>query len=187
MIHKPWNEPASSDDESTLWKHLEADRAQNIEREALRYCPEFPFKPSVPQTWGKKVSFYKDYSLVRLASDAGSEDALPPIKSMVFMHRVIFALWMEFGRTFEQLNRIAPICLTKENVMDYVLLRFRIELPVIFGGSEGVGMSGGGLSEIVTALQDLPFGKNENNPRITRDNEKIDLKTAGLQDQFEGQ
>lgn len=132
MTTEPWSEPGLTGGKSLKpWKLAQEKQADDIERQALRFCPEFPFKPAASETFIKELSCYPDYQLVRLGPSVG--DPSQPRKEVYGLYAPgDFHPIDGFGYAFEKVNKIAPLIETSETIFEYVLTRLRFELPQIF-------------------------------------------------------
>jgi hypothetical protein len=70
-------------------------------RDVLRYLPEIPFKPTLSETFQKKLGFYEDYCLVRLAPTSGDETSAPVPEVYGLYAPGDLRPLDEFGRTIE--------------------------------------------------------------------------------------
>jgi hypothetical protein len=165
MNAKPWKESRSlinfgiSD-----WEPTGEPESREIISEAKRHCPEFPFDPSPETTWIKRLSFYKDYRLVCLRSTS-SENWLGS-EVYGFYAPGDFRPVDGSGSTVEELNKVAPLILNSETILDYVLLRLRFELR---GALDDANKKTQFLPEIVTGLEDLSRGKEKFEERELND------------------
>ncbi|GIV60056.1 MAG: hypothetical protein KatS3mg043_1145 [Rhodothermaceae bacterium] len=141
----PWTDPRSPDvDELFPWVRSGEAEAEVIGWEARRYCPELPFRPVPGETWTKEVAFYEDYRLVRLAPAGGDREVYG------FYAPGDFRPLDGSGRAIERLNRLGPLNLTFRTVLDYTLLRVRLELPHHLGA--GVAWRRAGVVDDLAAL-----------------------------------
>lgn len=137
-----------------IWQPLSESNANDVVREAKRYCPEFPFEPSLVEEATNIAAIYtEDYRLVRLSADENA------YRKEVWGFYAPGDFYPLDGacRAFEKLNEIAPLCLSLDSILDYTLLRLRFELPAkIANQAEPTEFR---LAKIITKPTDLPPGK----------------------------
>lgn len=153
MKNPPWGN-------DTAWTSANKKEAEKITVQARRYCPQLD--RSLVAVSEKPVTFYEDYKLVFLASDTNETSTLRQ-EVFGFYAPGDFRPLDGAGHTIEALNKMAPLHLMPDNVLDYALLRMRFEIGArIMHKQQGDALQPTDSfvrAEIPTKLDDLPFDK----------------------------
>lgn len=137
--------------------------AQEIVRQAKRYCPNLPFDPSLNEVYEIDVAFYEDYRLVRLApAEVPAQEFYGFYAPGDFRPMPIEVN----GRAFNILNAIAPLMLNSATVKDYALLRLSFQLPAIVQENSGANLR---LARTIRSLDELNIDTAEtDNTKLKR-------------------
>lgn len=150
-----WEDVSNVIQNITPWEVVATDDAREIVRGAQRHCPEFPFDPVLVTTQQKTVPFYDDYSLVRFASLSDDKQSVPNQEIYGFYSEGDFRPLDATGRAIELLNNLAPLHLTFETLLEYTLLRLKIELPLLYSNIETISELR--VAKIVSQFGELPI------------------------------